>query len=125
MGTSLIRSGRSCRVSNLSLVATKELRWQVQCRKKNNKSCLSIHNILFDFLLTVVQVSSTFINIKPKLCFINKINMSYCGKTYWNGVKSSLLTSFLNNGLADFAQNFTNERQNPTNCCYEIIFSFL
>ena len=63
-------------------------------KKKNNKSCLRIHNILFDFLLTVVQVSSTFINIKPKLCFINKINMSYCGKTHWNGVKSSLLTNF-------------------------------
>ena len=42
--TSLIRSGR-CRTSNLSFAATKELRWKVQCRKKLNKSCLSIHNI--------------------------------------------------------------------------------
>ena len=37
---------------------------------------LSIYNILCDLLLTVVQVSSTLINIKPKLCFINTINMS-------------------------------------------------
>ena len=35
-----------------------------------------IHNILCDLLLTGVQVSSTLINIKPKLCLINMINMS-------------------------------------------------
>ena len=35
-----------------------------------------IHNILCDLLLTGVQVSNTLINIKPKLCFINMINMS-------------------------------------------------
>ena len=65
-----------------------------------------------DLLLTVVQVSSILINIKPKLCFINMINMSYCGKSHWNGVKSSLLTkSLLKNDSVDFAQNFTNKRQ--------------
>ena len=31
-------------------------------------------------------------------------------------------SSFLENASADFAQNFTNERQNPTNCYYKIIF---
>ena len=34
------------------------------------------HNILCDPLLTVVQVSSALINIKPNLCFINMIKMS-------------------------------------------------
>ena len=89
-----------------------------------NKSCLSIHNILFDLLLIVVQVSRTLINIKPKLWFINMINMSYCGNSHWNRAKSSLLTNscFLKNGSADFSQNFTNERRNPTKCYYEIFF---
>ena len=59
-----------------------------------NKSCLSIHNILFGLLLIDVQVSSTLINIKPTLCFINMINMSYCGKSHWNEVKSTLFTKF-------------------------------
>ena len=63
---SLIRSGR-CRGSNLSFVATKELRWQVQCRKKLNKLCLSIHN-KEPIYMTFVQISSTLINIQPKLC---------------------------------------------------------
>ena len=53
-----------------------------------------IHNILCDLLLTVVQVSSTLINTKPKLRFINMINARYCGKSHWNGVKSSLLAKF-------------------------------
>ena len=53
-----------------------------------------IQNILCDLLLTDVQVSSTLINIKPKLFFINMINMSYCGKSHWKGVKSRLLTKF-------------------------------
>ena len=52
-----------------------------------------IHNILCDLLLAV-QVSSTLINIKPKLCFINMINTSYCDKSHWNGVKLSLLAKF-------------------------------
>ena len=56
--------------------------------------CFSIHNILCDLLLTVVHISSTLINIKSKLCFINMINTSYCGKSHWNDVKSSLLTKF-------------------------------
>ena len=34
------------------------------------------------------------LRVKPKLCFINMIIMSYCGKSHWNGVKSSLLTKF-------------------------------
>ena len=34
------------------------------------------------------------------------------------------ISSFLENALADFVQNFTNERQNPTNCYYELIFHF-
>ena len=63
-------------------------------QKKLNKSCLSIHNILCDLILTFVQVPSTLINIKPKLCFIEMVNMSYCGKSHWNGVKLSLLTKF-------------------------------
>ena len=52
--------------------------------------------------------------------------MSHCGKSHWNGVKSSLFTnsSILENASADFAQNFTDKRQNPTNCYYEIIFHF-
>ena len=85
----------------------------------------SIRNILCDLSLTLVQVLSTLINIKP-MCFINMINTSYCGKSHWNGVKSNLLqnSSFLKNASADFAQNFTNERRNSTNCFYEIFFFF-
>ena len=49
-----------------------------------------IHNILCDLLLTTLQVSSILINIKPTLYF----NTSYCGKSHWNGVKSSRLTKF-------------------------------
>ena len=88
----------------------------------------SICNILRDLLLTVVKVSSTctLINIKPKLCIINMINMSHCGKSHWIGLNRLFLqtSSFLENASADFAQNFTNERRNPTNCYYEISFNF-
>ena len=31
-------------------------------------------------------------------------------------------SSFLKNASADFAQNFTNERWNPTYCYYEILY---
>ena len=31
-------------------------------------------------------------------------------------------SSFLENALADFDQNFTNEKQNPTNYYYKIFF---
>ena len=51
----------------------------VSCYYKKNTVEQIICNILCDLLLTVVQVSSALINIKPKLCFVNMINMSYCG----------------------------------------------
>ena len=35
------------------------------CMKLTGKVMVPIHNMLCDLLLTVVQVSSTFINIKP------------------------------------------------------------
>ena len=44
-------------------------------QKKMNKIEI-IHNILCDLLLTVVQISSTLINIKPNLCFVNMIKMN-------------------------------------------------
>ena len=52
-----------------------------------------------------------------------QMNVSYCDKSHWNEV----IRHFLQNSrfsLADFAQNFTNERQNPTNCYHEIILHF-
>ena len=94
IGRSLIISGR-CSVSNLSFLAIqKNYFGKFSAEKKMNKSCLSIHNILFDLSLIDVQVSSTLISIKLTLCFINMINMSYCGKSHWNEVKSTLLTKF-------------------------------
>ena len=93
IGTSLIKSGRR-KTLNLTSCCYKRITLASSAQKKLNKLCLSIHNILCDLLLTVVQVSSTLINIKPNLCFINMMNMGYCGKSHWNGVILSLLTKF-------------------------------
>ena len=59
-------------------------------QKKLNKSCRSTHNVLCDLLLTVVQVSSTLINIKPTICALHMINMTYCGKSplEWGKIES-------------------------------------
>ena len=40
---------------------------------------LIIHNILRDLMLTVVQVSSTLINVKPKLAVLYQHDKHYLG----------------------------------------------
>ena len=72
------------------LVATKNYGGKFSAEKNEQ----IIHNIFCDlyWLLCKFQVHWTILNLK--LCFINMINKSYCDKSHWNGVKSSLLTKF-------------------------------
>ena len=87
-GTSFFR----CRTCKFVFCCYKRITLASSVQKKLNKSYWNNQNILCDLLLTVVHC--TLINFKPKLCFINMIKLSYCGKSHWNGVKSSLLTKF-------------------------------
>ena len=120
--TSLIRSNR-CRTSNLFLLLQKSDGGKFSAEKVEQ----IIHNILCDLLLTDVQVSSKLINIKPKLCFINMINMGYCGKSHWNGVKSRLLTKFKfsQERLGGFCSEFHQWKTKPYLLLLWNNFSFL
>ena len=66
-------------MQNFKLFCLLLLQKNYGCKFSAEKVEQMMHNILCHLSLTVVQVSSTLINIKPKLCFINMINMSYCG----------------------------------------------
>ena len=125
IGTSLIRPGR-CRVSNLCFVAIqKNYFGKFSAEKWTNHFWVSI--TYYSTYWLTCKISSTLINIKPTLCFINMINMSYCGKSHWNEVKSTLLTKFQvsQERLGGFCSEFHQWKTKPYELLFWNDFSFL
>ena len=88
--TSLIRSGRYR--TSFVFCCYKRITVASSVQKKLNESSIA-YCVTFYWLLCKFHVHWSASSLKLQ-CFINMINMSYCGKSHWNGVKLSPLTKF-------------------------------